>query len=437
MKINGVRMKVTVIGGGSTYTPELVNGFLQRADSLPISELCLMDTNQERLEIVGGFTERMVGFHGAPFRISLTTNQREALQNASYVITQFRVGSMDARIQDEYLGKRNNLIGQETTGVGGMAKALRTIPIVLKIAKDLEELAPKALLINFTNPAGLITEALFRYAPMIASVGVCNVAITIKMEFLERLKNAYGLNPALEDVKLDTLGLNHLSWHRGLIIQGEDWWPKNLELYLETLRSQENPEWPLELIETTRMIPNYYLQYFYQKEKKLKAQISWPPSRGEQVREIEKDLLDQYASPSLTTLPPDLMKRGGAWYSTLAAQLLNSHFNDLGEEHVVNIRHNGAVAGWPADWVLELPCKVDQSGITPVKTEPLPPANFGLISAVKAYELHTVEAAIHGNRKEAYLALLANPLGPQASEIDKVLDEMLETNKPYLPQFWS
>lgn len=428
-------MKVTVIGGGSTYTPELINGFLQRKATLPISELCLMDTNQERLDIVGQFIQRMLEFHGNPFQLSLTTNQKDAIRNAAYVITQFRIGSMEARIKDEYLGLRHNLIGQETTGVGGMAKALRTIPAVLNIAQDMKDLAPGALLVNFTNPAGLITEALFRYAPSIKSVGVCNVPITTKMNFLKTLEKKYGIAPQPEDVRLDTLGLNHLTWHRGLTIQGEDWWPKNLELVLDDLKSQDEPEWPLELIETTQMIPNYYLQYFYQTGKKLKAQKSWPPSRGEQVLEIEKGLLDQYRSPDLVTLPPDLMKRGGAWYSTLAAQLLNSHYNDLGEEHVVNVRHNGAVSGWPADWVLEMPCKVSGDGILPKNAAPLPPICFGLISAVKAYEIHTVEAAVHGDKKEAYLALLANPIGPQASDINKVLDDLLETNKAYLPQF--
>jgi 6-phospho-beta-glucosidase len=428
-------MKIAVIGGGSTYTPELVNGFLDRIKSLPVTELCLMDIDSQRLEIVGGFARRMVAARGDPFKVVLSTDQRAAVKGASYVTTQFRVGHMPARVADEYLGLRHGLIGQETTGIGGMAKAMRTIPVLLKLAQDMEELAPGALLVNFTNPSGLVTEALQRYAPAVSSVGVCNVPIGVKMHIIEQLEGSTGKKIPLDHVELNTLGLNHLSWHRGFTVDGEDVWPQVLTGYIDGLKKEAEPEWDPRMIESLRMIPNYYLQYFYATDHKLDLQAKWPPSRGEEVIEIEKGLLKQYADPNLKEPPADLMLRGGAYYSTVATQLLNAHYNDMGETHVVNVRQDGAVPGWPADWVLEIPAKVDKQGIHPLPAEPLPTVCFGLLANVKAYELLTVEAAVHGDREAAYQALLVHPLGPKADKIQAVLDDLLETNKAYLPQF--
>jgi 6-phospho-beta-glucosidase len=431
-------LKVAVIGGGSTYTPELVNGFLARMDEFPLNELWLMDIDEERLKVVGGFAQRMVEANGMPFKVILSTNQRESVQSASYVTTQLRVGHMEARRRDEYLGLRHGLIGQETTGIGGMAKALRTIPVILKIASDMRELSARnALLVNFTNPAGLVTQALSTYAPDVPAVGVCNVPITTKMHIIEGLEQGTGKRIDPKHAELKTLGLNHLSWHRGFTIDGEDVWPQVIGGFIEELKKESEPEWDPATIQVLRMIPNYYLQYFYYPDKKLKEQEQWPPSRAEEVMEIEKDLLREYADPHLKEPPADLMKRGGAYYSTVATQLLNAHYNDLGETHVVNIKNAGAVGEWPAEWVLEIASTVRKSGITAIPTEPLPAACFGLISAVKAYELLTVEAAVHGDRQAAYQALLVNPLGPTADKVQAVLDDMLETHKDHLPQFWN
>ncbi len=430
-------LKVAVFGGGSTYTPELVNGFLARLEQFPLDELWLMDIDQERLDIVGGFAQRMVEFKGSPFKVVLTTNQREAVKDADYVTTQLRVGHMEARRRDEYLGLRHGLIGQETTGVGGMGKALRTIPVILSIARDMKELSkPGAMLVNFTNPAGLVTQALSKYATETPSVGVCNVPISAKMMIIEGLEKATGKSIDISRTELKTLGLNHLSWHRGFTVDGEDVWPQVISEFVKTLKAEEHPEWDPRMVEIIRMIPNYYLQYFYYTDKKLASQQKWPPSRADEVIEVEKDLLRQYADPELKEPPADLMKRGGAYYSTVATQLLNAHYNDLGETHVVNIKNNGAVTEWPADWVLEMPATVKKSGITPIPAEPLPPAQFGLIAAVKAYELLTVEAAVHGNREAAYQALMVHPLGPKGDKVQAVLDDMLETHKEHLPQFW-
>jgi 6-phospho-beta-glucosidase len=429
-------LKVAVIGGGSTYTPELINGFLARLSTFPVDELWLMDISQERLQVVGGFAQRMVAAKGAPFQVILTTNLREAIRGASYVITQLRVGMMAARRGDEYLGQRHGLIGQETTGVGGMAKALRTIPVILSVARDLAEVgAPGALLANFTNPSGLVTEALARYAPDVKAVGVCNAAIGVKNRFLDSIEQETGQRIPPERASLKTLGLNHLTWYYGFSVDGEEIFPRILTRTLEELRNSEHPAWDPNTIEALKMLPNSYLQYFYYTKQKRAAQDNWPPSRAEQVLQIEENLLREYAEPGRTEPPDDLMKRGGAFYSTVATQLLNAHYNDLGEEHVVNTRHNGAVPGWPVDWVLEMPCRIDEAGAHPLPAQPLPLACFGLLAQVKSYEILTVEAAVHGDRTAAYQALLAHPLGPSADQVQVVLDDMLATNRQWLPQF--
>jgi 6-phospho-beta-glucosidase len=318
-----------------------------------------------------------------------------------------------------------------------MAKALRTIPIILSVARDMSEFAPGALLVNFTNPAGLVTEALARYASGVSSVGVCNVPITVKMEVLNRLAELGKVPTDPERARLDTLGLNHLSWHRGFELDGEDIWPRVLAGYMSELAADPDREWDHRTIETLNMIPNYYLQYYYHTGRKLAAQRDWPPSRAEEVMAIEAKLLAEYADPGRSEPPDDLMERGGAYYSTVATQLLDAHYNDRGEIHILNVPHAGAVPGWPGDWVLEMPCKVSRDGVVPLPAEPLPAVCFGLLAQVKAFEILTVEAAVHGDRRAAYQALLAHPLGPAADRVQEVLDDMLETHRDHLPQFWA
>lgn len=428
-------MKIAVIGGGSTYTPELINGFIERMGSLPLDELWLMDISRERLDIVGGFAQRMVQAKGSPFKVCLTENQAEAIQGASYVTTQLRVGGLKARREDEYLGRRHGLIGQETTGIGGMAKALRTIPVILKIAEDMRRHAPGAALLNFTNPSGLVTEAISRYAPEVPVAGVCNGPFGQKMGVLNFLKQHGRFDGDFDVAQADIIGLNHLSWCRSLTYQGRDLWSEYLELYLGQEAKQLG--WDCRMVEVTRMIPSGYLAYFYDTAQRVAAQQKWPPSRAETVMEIESELLRQYAEPDRFEPPPGLMKRGGAYYSTVATQIINAHYNDLGETHIANVRQQGAVAAWPADWVLEMPVRIDRAGFHPLPAEPLPPVCFGLLAAVKMYELLTVEAAVHGDRKAAYEAMLVNPLGPAMYQVQPVLDDLLETHKAYLPQFWS
>ncbi|MFQ3672569.1 MAG: 6-phospho-beta-glucosidase, partial [Aggregatilineales bacterium] len=303
--------------------------------------------------------------------------------------------------------------------------------VILQIARDMAELAPGALLVNFTNPAGLVTEALARYAPEVPSVGVCNVPITAKMEIIEGL-NASGMKVDPTQARLNTLGLNHLTWHRGFTVEGEDVWPQVLSMYVARLRSGEEDDFDPDTVETLRMIPNYYLRYYYYTQQAIASQQAWERSRAEEVMAIEQELFSQYAEPDRSQPPAGLMKRGGAYYSTVATQLLNAHYNDLNEEHVVNVRHGGAVAGWPADWVLEMPCRIGRAGVQPIPTDPLPLACFGLLSQVKAYEILTAQAAAEGRYDAAYEALLAHPLGPSADRVKAVLDDMITTHQPYL-----
>jgi len=430
-------MKICVIGGGSTYTPELVNGLLVHADALQLDELWLMDISQERLDVVGGFAKRMVENAGHPFQVFTTTNQREAIMGAQFVVTQIRVGGMEARKSDEYLGLRHHIIGQETTGVGGMAKALRTIPVILRVAQDMIETAPNALLLNFTNPAGLVSEALNRYAPQVRFVGVCNGPYSIQRNLLEIAERRRGLVSDGKQALMQISGLNHLSWSYGMTIDGEDVWDTIMAAYLEELHTGTNAHIPFDVdtIEALHLVPSSYLQYFYYTQQKIEQQKKWPPSRAEQVMEIEGSILEQFKNPDLKTPPADLMKRGGAYYSTVATQLINSAVNDLNQVHVMNVRHNGAVDGLPADWVLEMPCQVNAQGVIPMPATALPLVCLGLVTQVKMYELLTVEAAVHGDDKALYQALLTHPLAPEATQIRTVLDELLTINAPYLPQF--
>jgi len=429
-------LKVSVIGGGSTYTPELLQGFLERQEEFPIDELWLMDIDSQRLNIVGRFAKRMAEQKKAKFKVILSSDQSETIQNASYVITQLRVGKMEARREDEYLGKRHGLIGQETTGIGGMAKALRTIPVILDIARDIKKSSPNAMLVNFANPSGLVTEALSRFSPEVNAVGVCNASLTTKMEILDHLNEKLGTQIQPQEAQIKTLGLNHLTWFYGFEVNGKDFWPVIMQALIEKMRNEKDPQFDPETLEVLQMLPNSYLRYYYYTERMLAKQERWPPSRAEEVSEIEGKLFSKYAEEDRTSLPAELMQRGGAYYSTVAAQLLNAHYNDLNETHVVNVRQRNAVPEWNGDWVLELPCRVSKIGVVPIPANPLPLVCESLINSVKTYEILTAKAAVTGDRTLLYEALLAHPLGPQADKIKLAMEDMLQTNRQYLPAFF-
>ena len=420
-------MKVATIGGGSTYTPELVQGFIERHERLDLDDLWLVDIDAARLEVVGGFVRRMVAAAGEPFRVHLTADRRKALEGADFVTTQLRVGGMAARREDEYLGRRWGLVGQETTGIGGMANALRTIPVILSIAEDVRDLCPGAWLINFANPSGLVTEALQRYAPDVHSVGLCNGPIGYQMEIAKRvgLEDPFG-------VHLDYLGLNHLAWIRGARIGDQDIWPQVFAEALRRAQEDDHPILPAGVMERLGEIATSYLRYYYCTQSVLREQAKGEPSRAEQVMGIEKTLLARYADPALSAMPSELMERGGAYYSTVAVQLIEAIALDLKQVHIVNTQQAGAVRGIPPDWVMELPCQVDRAGIQPLAIEPLSPYADGLLRAVKTYELLTAKAAVSGDRDAALQALLVHPLGPDTDQVADVLEDMLSTNARYL-----
>ena len=429
-------MKIAVIGAGSTYTPELIKGFLDRADCLPVEEIHLMDIDPARLQIVAGFVQRLITKAGSGIRIIQSQDSCETIAGADVVITQLRVGQMAARREDEYLGRRHNLVGQETTGIGGMSKALRTIPVILELCDLIEKNAPEALLLNFTNPSGLVMQAIQRYTPKVKAVGVCNSAYTTKMKILERLSTQHGVTYQPQDGELLTLGLNHLTWHFGFKLKGVDIWNEVFTGYLTLLRAMQDPPFNPDFIERQQVIPNDYLEYYFQAAKKVALQKKWPPSRAEEVLLVEKDLLAQYADPACDRIPVGLMQRGGAYYSSVATSIIHSWWNDLGETHIANVAHQGQVRGWEKEWVLEMPCQVDRLGVHPIATKPLPLYNYVLLEQVKQYEQLTVEAAMHGDREAAFRAILAHPLGPAEEDAATVLEDMLSTHKRYLPRFF-
>lgn len=416
-------LKLTVIGGGSTYTPELVEGLLQQHAALPLDKLWLMDVDGERLAVVGGLARRMVEAAGTPFTVHLTTERAAALRGASFVVTQMRVGGMTARREDERLGRRHGLVGQETTGVGGMAKALRTIPLLLDISREMARLAPRAVLVNFANPAGLVTEALLRYGDAEA-IGLCNIPWNARAEIARRL----GVAEAA--VELDVAGLNHLSWVRGVRVQGQDVGEALIAAYA-ALQEGEGDFDPA-LVRALHALPNPYLRYYYHTARVLAEQQASTQTRADEVMAIERELLALYADPGLAHKPAALEQRGGAGYSQAAAALLADLHNDAGSVQVVNTRNDGALPNLPADVVVELPCRIGRDGARPLPAAPLAPAMWGLVSAVKAYELLTVEAAVRGDRDAARLALLNHPLGPDGDNFEAVLQDMLATNRAWL-----
>lgn len=421
-------LKIAVIGGGSVYTPELVEGFLARWAELPVEELCLMDVDPERLRIVGGLAERMVRAAGGPFRVVLTTAQEEALLGADFVIAQIRVGGVAARALDERIPLEFGVIGQETTGPGGFAKALRTIPVMLKLAQAMEKLCPKAFLINFTNPSGVVTEALLRQSS-IRVIGLCNVPLGLKHLI------ASWLQVAPTEVELDYFGLNHLSWVRGVRWRGEDVFPRVFTQALERARRGEFPFAPA-LLETLGLIPSYYLRYYYHHDEVLAEQKRAGRTRAEEVQAIDAELLRMYADPALARKPELLGKRGGAHYSTAAVALISAIHNDRGEVHIVNVRNEGAIPDLPAQAVVEVPAVVDGEGAHPLPCGPLPPQVRGLVQAVKAYEELTVEAAVGGDERRALQALLAHPLVPSFSVAQGLWRALKEAHRSYLPQFF-
>ena len=420
-------MKIAVVGGGSTYTPELIEGFARRAEQLPIDELVLHDIAADRLEVVGGLARRILARQAFPGRLVTTTSLDDAVDGAAAVLVQLRVGGQRARLVDETLPGRFGLLGQETTGPGGFAKALRTVPVVLGIAELVAKRAHQdAWIIDFTNPVGIVTRALLDDGHR--ALGLCNVAIG----FQRRLAARFGV-PA-DRVRLDHAGLNHLSWIRRVLVDGTDRLPEVLASDDALAALAGETEMPPELLRTLRAIPSYYLRYFYCTDAVAQAQ-RLGRQRAEEVLEIERSLLDLYADPALDHKPDLLDQRGGAYYSEAAAALVASLLTGDGAHHYVNLRNNGTITGLPDEAVVEVPALVDVEGAHPMPVAPLAPEQLGLVHAVTAYEVLTIEAARSGDRRTALRALLAHPLVRQWQLAEPLLDAILQANREHLPQF--
>jgi len=408
-------MKVAVIGGGSTYTPELVSGFSRERERLDVSELVLHDVDPDRLEIVGGLAGRMLERAGFDGSLTLTGDLDRALDGARFVLLQLRVGGQDARLRDETLPLACGCVGQETTGAGGFAKALRTVPVVLRIARHVRERATDdAWIVDFTNPVGIVTRALLDRGHR--AVGLCNVAITFQRRFASLL----GVDPAR--VLVDQVGLNHLTWVRAVRVDDGDALPDLIDAHADALAAEVGL--PARLIRELGAVPSYYLRYFYAHDAVVAEQLEEVP-RAAVVAEIERRLLELYRDPALAEKPALLDERGGAYYSDAPVGLVASLVSADGAVHEVDVRNDGTLAGLAGDDVVEVPARIGGDGIEPLAQAPLAPELLGLVQHVAAYERLAAEAAVTRDAAVAHRALLAHPLIGQDGLAERLLDGLL------------
>ncbi len=431
-------IKLTVIGGGSSYTPELIDGIIKRKQELPISEICLVDIQEgvHKQNIIANLAERMLIHSGLDIKVTSSINRRESIKNADFVLTQFRVGGLRSREKDEVIPLSHGLIGQETTGAGGFAKALRTIPVILDICKDIEELAPNAWLINFTNPAGIITEAIIKHTK-VKTIGLCNVPITMRNNI------ARILDVDNSRVKIDFIGLNHMIYGKDVYLDNEIVTDRVIKLLCDganiNMKNTPDLNWDVELLRSLKLIPCPYHKYFYMREKILKEELiaysKGEGTRAKQVMEIEDKLFKIYENINLKEKPIELEKRGGANYSEAAISLISAIFNDKNEVHTVNVKNRGAISNLPREVVVEVNCIVNKLGAFPIVLGELPVEIVGLVSQVKTYEELTVEAGVKGDYKKGLMALINNPLVGDIEVSKKVFKDILNGNEEYLPQF--
>jgi 6-phospho-beta-glucosidase len=418
-------VKLAVVGGGSTYTPELVAGLARERERVDLRELVLHDIDPERRDVVGGLAGRMLMAAGYEGEFSVTDDLDRALDGASFVLIQLRVGGQDARLSDETVPLACGCIGQETTGAGGLGKALRTVPVVLEIAARARELAAAdAWIVDFTNPVGIVTRALCDHGHR--AIGLCNVAIGLQRS-IARL-----LDVEPERVLVDQVGLNHLTWVRAVRLDDRDVLPELLGDHGGALAEQVGQ--PRAVLDELGAIPSYYLRYFYFHDRVLEEQENGVP-RATTVAAIEQDLLKLYRDPSLTTKPKLLELRGGAYYSEAATQLIASLATGNGDAQVVDIRNEGTIAGLADDDVVELPARIEAHGPVPLRQSPLAPELLGLVQHVAAYERLAVAAALSGDRVLVHKALLAHPLIGQVPQADELVEALLTSGAEYLPRF--
>ncbi|MEU8842080.1 6-phospho-beta-glucosidase [Streptomyces roseus] len=421
-------MKLAVVGGGSTYTPELIDGFARLRDTLPIGELVLIDPATERLELIGALARRIFAKQGHPGRVTTTADLDAGVEGADAVLLQLRIGGQAARLQDETWPLECGCVGQETTGAGGLAKALRTVPVVLDIAERVRRASPDAWIIDFTNPVGIVTRALLRAGHK--AVGLCNVAIGFQRKF------AALLDLAPSDIHLDHVGLNHLTWELGVRKggpDGEDLLPGLLAEHGAAVA--EDLRLPRAVLDRLGVVPSYYLRYFYAHDAVVR-ELGGKPSRAAEVAAMEKELLGLYADPALDEKPELLAKRGGAFYSEAAVDLAAALLGDGGPGpapvQVVNALNNGTLPFLPDDAVIEVQARVDRSGPVPLAVPRLDPLYAGLVAHVTAYEDLALDAAVRGGRERVFKALLAHPLVGQFDLAQGLTDRLLAHNKEHL-----
>ena len=415
-------MKVAVVGGGSTYTPELVDGIAMLQHLVHVDELVLTDPAEERLSLVTGISQRIFAKYGQSAHVTSTTDLGHAVSDAAVVLVQLRIGGQAARAVDETLPLQCGCVGQETTGAGGLAKALRTVPVILQIAEQVSRLAATdAWIIDFTNPVGIVTRGLLDHGHR--AVGLCNVAIGNQRTAASLL----GVEPA--QVLLDHVGLNHLTWTRRVLINGQDQLPQLLATSADALA--ERSGLPAEMLRRLGVWPSYYLRYFYEHDHVVEQQRT-KPSRAAEVAEIERQLLEMYADPAVDEKPALLRQRGGAYYSEAAVDLMASLITDRGDVQVVNVRNQGTLPFLADDAVVEVPARIGRDGPVPQALSPVDPLYAGLIAHVSAYEELALDAAVKGGRERVFRALLAHPLIGQHDVADKLTDLLISANRDHL-----
>ena len=433
-------IKIAIIGGGSSYTPELMEGFIKRYEELPIREIWLVDieAGKEKLAIVGAMAQRMWDASPYDVKIHMTLDREEALKDADFVTTQFRVGLLNARIKDERIPAYYGMIGQETNGPGGMFKAFRTVPIILEIVEDMKRLCPNAWLINFANPSGMVTEAVVRYGKWDRVIGLCNVPVMATM-----------IEPALIGKEPDELiykfaGLNHFHWHKVTDSHGNDVTMDIIDkMYQEDNGLPKNifdVPFYREQLEQMRMIPCGYHRYYYRQEEMLKhalEEYQTVGTRAQQVKQTEAELFELYKDPELDHKPEQLQQRGGAYYSDAACETIASIYANKNTQIVVSTKNEGAVPDLPADCVVEVTAYVGGQGARNVAFGELPTAEKGWLQVMKAMELLTIEAAVTGDYNTALQAFTINPLVPSGETAKRVMDELFIAHKAYLPNFKS
>lgn len=414
-------MKLTIFGGGSSYTPELVEGLIEHHARLPVAELCLVDVSEQRLDILAGLSRRMLARAGLPIAVTATTDRRRGFDGATFVNSIIRVGGMQARSLDERLPLRHGIVGQETTGPGGMMKALRTVPVIVGMARDVEAVCPEATIINYTNPSGIIAEALGRYTGA-RFVGLCSGPVG----WCDQILRLMDVDPARANV--DWLGLNHLGFAVRVWVDGRD----VTEAAIEAVAGH----WSIDgdLIRTLGVIPASYLAHYYHRDKQLaRTQEPGWRSRGEVLADMEREMLRVYADPEVDAKPALLSERGGGGYSEMAFSAMLAIHHNKGERQVTQVLNQGALDGIPADASVEVPCLVDRTGAHPIRMGAIPLPIRGLIQAVKAYESLAVQAAMEGSKRLALQALMAHPLVPSWSVAGPLLDDLLAANRPWIP----